>query len=219
MLAKSPPDGITVGSVDNGTLVFNPVLCKNLAYDPDKDFRVVGTTARFHLVLAVSAKSTVESAQALIARESGSKFNPVHYRGLAPMMTDMLAGTIEVAVLDLFAARENFAAGRFRPLAVCSAERLPMLPGVPTVAEALGLPGFEAYAWQAMVVPAATPDPPVLRWRGELLAVLNDPAVAGRMREQGLDPLPGGPAEFDARLKREREVWVPLIRTLGISLD
>ena len=69
-----------------------------------------------------------------IARETGAKFNPVHYRGLAPMMTDMLAGTIEVAVIDLFAGREHFASGRFRALAVCSDARLPQLPGVPTVA-------------------------------------------------------------------------------------
>jgi tripartite-type tricarboxylate transporter receptor subunit TctC len=246
-LAKSPPDGFTVGSADNGTLVFNPVLYRKLAYDPEADFRVVGTTARFHLVLAVRADSSITTAQELvarartakeplnygspgagiphhlamerIARETGAKLSPVHYRGLAPMMTDMLAGTIEVAIIDLFAGREHFAGGRFRPLAVCSAAPLPQLPGVPTVAAALGLPGFEAYAWQAMLVPRATPDPPVLRLRAELLAVLTDPAVAGRMRDQGLDPLPGGPAEFEARLASEKMVWVPLIRSLGITVD
>jgi tripartite-type tricarboxylate transporter receptor subunit TctC len=246
-LAKSPPDGLTFGSVDNGTLVFNPQLYKRLAYDPDRDFRVIGTTARFHLVLAVRGNSSIASAAEFIARakaarepvdygspgagiphhltmeriarETGAKLNPVHYRGLAPMMTDMLAGTIEVAVLDLFAAREHFAAGRFRALAVCSDAPLAQLPEVPTVAEALGLPGFEAYAWQALMVPRATPDAPVLRLRSELLAVLNDPAVAGRMREQALDPLPGGEVEFAARLAREKMVWVPLIRGLGITLD
>jgi tripartite-type tricarboxylate transporter receptor subunit TctC len=245
--AKSPPDGYTVASADNGTLVFNPVLYRRLAYDPERDFRPVGTTARFHLVLAVRAGSTIGTATELvararaarepmdygspgagiphhlamerIARESGVRLNPVHYRGLAPLMTDMLAGTIEVAVLDVFAARDHLLAGRFRPLAACSAGRLAALPEVPTVREALGLSGFEAHAWQALVVPRATPDAPVLRLRAELLAVLNDPAVAGRMREQGLDPLPGGEAEFAELLRREREVWVPLIRALGIALD
>src|SRR4051812_37127616 len=246
-VAKSPPDGQTFGSVDNGTLVFNPELYKRLAYDPERDFRVIGTTARFHLVLAVRASSALATAAAFIARaraapepldygspgagiphhltmerlarETGVKLNPVHYRGLAPMMTDMLAGTIEVAILDLFAAREHLTSGRFRALAVCSEAPLPQLPGVPTIAEALGLPGFEAYAWQALVVPRATPDTPVLRLRAELLAVLNDPALAARMREQALDPLPGGEAEFAARLAREKAVWVPLIRGLGITLD
>ncbi|MCO6418267.1 tripartite tricarboxylate transporter substrate binding protein [Siccirubricoccus sp. KC 17139] len=246
-VAKAAPDGLTFGSADNGTLVYNSVLYRRLAYDPEKDFRVVGTTARFHLVLAARAGSAIGSAAALVAqakgaaepmqygspgaglphhlamerlaRETGAKLTPVHYRGLAPMMTDMLAGTIEVAVVDLFAGREHLSAGRFRPLAVCSETRLPQLPGVPTVAEALGLAGFEAYAWQALILPRATPDAPVLRLRQELVAVLQDRGVAAAMREQGLDPLPGGEAEFAARLWREKTVWVPLIQSLGITLD
>ncbi|WP_149540524.1 Bug family tripartite tricarboxylate transporter substrate binding protein [Siccirubricoccus phaeus] len=246
-VARAAPDGLTFGSADNGTLVYNPVLYRRLAYDPEKDFRVIGTTARFHLVLAVRAGSEIGSAAALVARtraaaepmqygspgaglphhlamerlarETGAKLTPVHYRGLAPMMTDMLAGTIEVAVIDLFAGREHFSSSRFRPLAVCSEARLPQLPEVPTVAEALGLAGFEAHAWQALVLPRATPDAPVARLRAELLAVLQDADVAGKMRDQGLDPLPGGEAAFTARLAREKAVWVPLIRSLGITLD
>jgi tripartite-type tricarboxylate transporter receptor subunit TctC len=106
-----------------------------------------------------------------------------------------------------------------RPLAVCSAQRLEALPDVPTVQETLGLTGFEAYAWQGVVVPARTPDPIVARLTEVLSGALQQEAVRARMKEIGLDPLTGGPAEFQALLKSERDVWWPVIRDLGLSLE
>ena len=85
--------------------------------------------------------------------------------------------------------------------------------------EALGLAKFEAYAWQGLVVPKATPDPIVERLTAELAGALHQEPVLARMREVGLEPLTGGPAEFQALLEAERGVWVPLIKSLGITLD
>jgi tripartite-type tricarboxylate transporter receptor subunit TctC len=90
---------------------------------------------------------------------------------------------------------------------------------VPTVQEALGLRGFEAYAWQGLVLPKRTPDPAAARLSSDLAATLRDEATAARMRELGVEPLPGGPGEFQALLEAERAVWVPLIRDLRITLD
>ena len=90
---------------------------------------------------------------------------------------------------------------------------------MPTVREALGLPGFEAFAWQAMVVPARTPDAAVARLTEELAVALRDEGVTGRMRAIGLEPLSGGPEEFRTLIEAERAIWVPLIRERGITLE
>ena len=122
-------------------------------------------------------------------------------------------------VVDYPSGAGHLRAGSIRPLAVCSAARLAGLPDVPTVQEALGLPSFEAYAWQGLVVPKATPDPIVERLSAELAAALRQEPVLARMREVGLEPLTGGPADMQRLVEAERAVWVPLIQSLGITLD
>ncbi|MCK8785283.1 tripartite tricarboxylate transporter substrate binding protein [Roseomonas sp. NAR14] len=245
--AKAAPDGYTVFSADNGTLVFNTALFRRLPYDPERDFRGVGLMARFPLFLAVApdypartlrelldrakaAPGTIDVASPGVgsphhlalerfAREAGVRFNHVPYRGAAPALNDLLAGTVPAMVVDYPSSVDYLRSGRVRPLAVFSAARPADLPDVPTAQEAAGLRGFEAYAWQGMVVPKATPDAVVARLTEELARTLADEGVRRRMREIGLEPLTGGPAEFQALLNAERATWLPLIRELGITLD
>lgn len=245
--ARAEPDGYTVCTAGIETLVYNPALYKKLSFDPTRDLRPVGLTARFHLLLTVkrdslatSARDFVERAKASpgqinygspglgsphhlamerLTRESGIKMTHVPYRGMAPVITDMLGGVVEAAIIDYAAGSGAFSAGTLKPLAVCSAKRLDALPNVPTVQEALGLRGFEAYAWQGLVVPSRTPDAIVARLAESLSSALGQDAVRTRMREIGLDPLTGGPAEFQALLEADRAVWTPIIRELGITLD
>ena len=245
--AKAASDGRTVFTADNGTLVFNPALFRKLPYDPEQDFRPVGLMARFPLVLAVrkdsvstSARDFVERARAepggidyaspgvgsphhltmeRLAREAGVQFTHVPYKGSAPALNDLVGGHVESMVVDYASGAPHLKADSIRPLAVCSAARFDGLPDTPTVQEALGLKNFEAFAWQGLVVPKATPDPIVERLSAELAAALRQEAVLARMREIGLEPLTGGPDEFRALLEAERAVWVPLIQSLGITLD
>jgi tripartite-type tricarboxylate transporter receptor subunit TctC len=245
--ARAQPDGYTIFTAGIETLVYNPALYKKLAFNPDRDFRPVGLSARFHLLLTVKRDSPATSARDLIerartapgsidygspglgsphhlamerlTREAGVRLNHVPYKGMAPVLNDMMGGFVEAAIVDYAAGGSVLRSGTLKPLAVCSASRLEALPDVPTVQEALGLHGFEAYAWQGVVVPARTPDAIVTRLTGELAAALGQESVRSRMSELGLDPLPGGPAEFEALLAAERAVWVPLIRDLGITLD
>jgi tripartite-type tricarboxylate transporter receptor subunit TctC len=245
--AKAEPDGYTVFTADNGTLVFNPALFKKLPYDPAKDFRPVGLMARFPLLLAVrldsvsmDVKGLVERARAepgsidyaspgigsphhltmaRLARESGIELNHVPYKGAAPALNDLVGGHIELMVVDYPSAAGQIRAGKIRPLAATTAERISQLPDVPTIRETLGLADFEASAWQGLVVPAATPDPVVGRLTGALAAAVAEPKARGRMTEIGLQPLTGGPAEMQALIDAERAVWVPLIHDLGITLD
>jgi tripartite-type tricarboxylate transporter receptor subunit TctC len=245
--ARSQPDGYTVFTAGIETVVYNPALYKKLPFDPVTDFRPVGLSAQFHLLLTVKKDSPATSARNLIERakaspgainygspglgsphhlamerlkrEAGFNLTHVAYRGMAPVISDMMAGTVEVGIVDFAAGGGVLRAGTLRPLAVCSAKRLEALPDVPTVQEALGLKNFEAYAWQGVVVPAKTPDPIVARLTEALAGALRQEAVLSRMKEIGLDPLPGGPAEFQALLKAERDVWWPVIRDLGLSLE
>lgn len=245
--ARSEPDGHTVFTAGIETLVYNPALYKKLPFDPDKDFRPVGLTARFHLLLTVKKDSALTSARDLIARakaspgtlnygspglgsphhlamerllkETGARLTHVPYRGMAPVINDMLAGVMEVGFVDFAAGRSVLSEGTLRPIAVASATRLPALPNVPTVIEALGLDRFEAYAWQGVVVPARTPDPVVARLAEVMAGALKQDQVRQRMVEIGLDPLTGGPAEFNALMKADRDVWWPIIQSLGITLE
>ena len=245
--ARAEPDGHTVFTAGIETLVYNPALYKKLPFDPDKDLRPVALTARFHLVLTVKKDSPVKTARELVDRakaapgsinygspglgsphhlamerllkETGLKMQHVPYRGMAPVMNDMMAGVIEAGFIDFAAGRSVLTDGTLRPLAVASAARLEGLPDVPTINEALGLKGFEAYAWQGVVVPAKTPDPIVSRLTEVLGAALKEDSVRKRMVEIGLDPLSGGPAEFNALLRSERDLWWPIIKDLGITLE
>jgi tripartite-type tricarboxylate transporter receptor subunit TctC len=245
--ANAAPDGYTVFTAGNETLVFNPALYKRLPFDADNGLRPLGLMARFHLVLcakpnggAADAAGFLERARARagavdygspgigsphhlaterLARDLGLKLNHVPYRGMAPVMNDLIAGTVETAVLDMAAGSEVIRSGRVRPLVLLSPARLPAIPDVPTAAEAFGLAGFEAYAWQGLTAPARTPDDMCARLTAELAAALADPAVQGRMREIGLDPLSGGPEEHRRMIASERAIYWPLIRQLGIALD
>ncbi|MFO1048974.1 MAG: tripartite tricarboxylate transporter substrate binding protein [Geminicoccaceae bacterium] len=245
--ASAEPDGYTVFSADNGVLIYNTALYKKLSYDPAKDFRPVGLMVRFPLLLVVGADSESQDIAGLVARakaspgaidyaspgigsphhlamermmrEAGLEFTHVPYKGAAPALVDLTGGHIEFMIVDYPSGAGQLKAGKIRPLAVCSAARLPSLPDVPTVAEALGLNGFEAYAWQGLVVPAGTPDAIVDRWSTLLAAALADPAVDKRLREIGLEPLQGGPKEMQALMDADRAVWLPLISSLNITLD
>ena len=155
-----------------------------------------------------------------LAREAGVQFNHVPYKGAAPALNDLVGGHIEAHGGRLSLGAGHLRAGNIRPLAVCSAARLASLPDVPTVQEALGLDGFEAYAWQGLVVPDgnAGPHRRAALDRARRRARMHE-HVCARMREIGLEPIPGGPAEMQRLIDAERAVWVPLIKSLGITLD
>lgn len=245
--ARAEPDGYTLFTAGIETVVYNPALYKKLSFDPAADFRPLGLSARFHLFLTVKKDSQAKTARELIdrakaepgkidygspgvgsphhlamerlMRDTGIKMTHVPYRGMAPMMNDLMAGVMETGIVDFAAGGSQLQAGTLRPLAVCSAKRLASLPNVPLVEEALGLKGFEAYAWQGVVVPAKTPDAVAARLSEALATALRQESVLNRMREIGLDPLTGGPADYQALLKSERDVWWPVIKDLGISLE
>jgi tripartite-type tricarboxylate transporter receptor subunit TctC len=245
-LAQSPSDGYTMMGADNGTLVLNPAIYRGLQYNPERDFRTVGLYAGINLLLAVRADSPIRTvaefldnaraarnpmqyaspgigsplhlAMERLARDARIRLDHVAYRGMAPAMNDVLAGVIPSIVIDIGTAAEMVRAGRLRPLATFSAERVAALPDVPTLAEQ-GLPGFSAGAWQGLIVPSRTPDAVVERLTDALAHGLADPHVRGRYAEMGLDLPRSDPQTFAKIWQDDVAIWRPLIRDLGISLE
>lgn len=244
--ARAAPDGHTLFSADSGTMVNNIALFRTLSYDPVRNFRGVGLYCDFPLVVAVRADSPHRDIDGYLAaarrepgriacgtpgigsphhlalerfqKDAGIRLTSVPYRGGAPLTTDLLAGNVESAMVDLASAGQSVRAGRLRALALTMPQRWAPFGDVPTLREA-GLADYRAPAWQGIVVPSATPDAIVARLGAELARVMADSALRERMIGIGVEPmyLPG--AEFDALMTGDRAYWVPLIRDLGISLE
>jgi tripartite-type tricarboxylate transporter receptor subunit TctC len=109
-------------------------------------------------------------------------------------------------------------AGRLRAVAVTTAKRFPLLPDIPTVAEA-GYPGFEALAWNGILVAARTPQPIIRRLNAEIDAILKDPIVKSTLNMQGFDLVGGTPEDFAKLIGSESEKWAPVIRKTGVRID
>ena len=246
MVAKSAPDGHTVMLANVGSLTVAPHLVKDLPYDPFRDLAPVTMGVVFpNLVVvhhSVPAKTLADFIR--LAKEkpghytygsSGiggaghlagellkmmAQIDIVHvpFKGGGPAMQAMLGGQIHAYMATPVAAGPHVRAGKATALALTGAERDPLLPDVPTVAES-GYPGYEATNWYAFVVPARTPKDIVARLNRDLIATLRDPHVADLLRKQGVEPKPGTPEALAATMKREYETWGRVVREARIEVQ
>jgi tripartite-type tricarboxylate transporter receptor subunit TctC len=242
-VARSAPDGYTWMHVDNGILTYNPALYGRLPYDPDRDFAGVGFIGLFPLYVVVrpdspwtdftalmnasrtraptygtpAVASPHHLAMELLKRRSGLQAEHVPYRGGPAAMQDLLAGNVEVVVIDTATGTPFIRDNRVRTLVALAENRTRLAPSVPTARE-LGHDAV-AYGWQGMSVPAATPAPIVARLAEEMQRAMQSDAIAPRLRDLDIEYRPWGPGEFQAFVARENTLWRPLIRELGIRLD
>ena len=244
-VAKAAPDGYTLMIGFNGPLSFSPLLQK-LPYDVQKDLAPVITTTSQPNVLAVNASLPVKSVAELVAYAkanpgklnyasvgNGSSshlnmellkqmagFDAVHvpFNGSPPAVTATIQGETQMMFAVMQPLQAQIQAGKLRALAVTSAKRFALLPEYPTIAES-GYPGFEALAWNGVLVPAATPKAIVTRLNTEINAILNEPDVIQKLHGLGFDLIGGRPEEFGALIKGESEKWAPVIRKLGLKVD
>lgn len=142
----------------------------------------------------------------------------VPYKGGGPAAAAVLAGEVQVLVGTLASTISFINAGRLRALATTGAKRSRLTPDLPTIAES-GYPGFDAGLWFGMSVPGATPITIAQRIHREVLKALQYPDVQTAMARQGMEPAPGTPVEFAARIRRETDTWSALIRKTGIRVD
>ena len=245
-VAKSPGDGYTILTADNGTLIFNTALFKKLPYDPNKDFAPIGLMAKFPLILAVnpnagygSAKDLIEAMRkqpgklsyatpgvgsphhlAMEMLKERTKIDVVHvaYKGAAPAIQDVVGGQLPLMVVDTAAGMQMMKAGKLKPLATFSKTRLPSMPEVPTLIE-LGYADIEAAAWQGLVVPSSTPKDVIAKLSSELQKAIAAPAIKAQFATMGLEPTPSDAAGMAKHWSDESKYWPKLIRDRQISLD
>jgi tripartite-type tricarboxylate transporter receptor subunit TctC len=142
----------------------------------------------------------------------------VPYKGIAPAMTDLLSGEVQLMFGTVVALVPHIEAGKLRPLAVTSRKRSPLLPNVPTMAES-GLPDYEAGSWYGIMVPAGTPRAAIDRLHDVIVKALRQPEVAKRLAAEGAEVIGSTPEEFEAHLKRELARVGKVVRAAGIRAE
>ncbi len=247
--AKSPPDGYTIVTGDNGAMVFHTAMYKKLPYDP-QDFAPVGFMARFPLILAVNPGSGFSSARQLIdeVKKNPDKYSyaspgvgsPHHlamelfidrtktsithipYRGTALALQDVIGGQVPVMVVDTAAGLPQIKGGKIKALAVMSAKRIPSLPDVPTLSEIgrdVGLKDFDVSAWQGLFVPRGTPGSVVARLSVEMSKAIRLPEMRTRLEDYGLEVAPSDGPAMAAFIEGETKFWHALIRERKLSAE
>jgi tripartite-type tricarboxylate transporter receptor subunit TctC len=243
-VAKSEPDGYTLGLGGTGTLAIDPTLYSNVGYDPRKDFAPVGLIATSALVVLVNPSVPAHSIQELIALAgkqplnfasagsgsgmhlgtelfafmAGITLTHVPYKGSGPALTDLLGGHVAIYFSSLPPAIGMVKEGKLRALAVTGSIRSAIFPDLPTVAEA-GLPGYEAVLHYGIVAPAGTPAPIIEKLNKALRAALANPEVTARITADGAEPLQSTPAEYAADIDREETKWSDIVRKSGTKAE
>jgi tripartite-type tricarboxylate transporter receptor subunit TctC len=143
----------------------------------------------------------------------------IPYRGGGPAVAAAMAGDVPLLVVSIPAAMAQVRSGRLRPLAVSTKRRTPILPDVPTVAEATGVKDFEVDSWYAVFAPAKTPDEVIVRMNKEIATAVSRPEVKAKLLEQGADGVSSTPEALGAMVKREIAEWREVVKRAGIEGD
>lgn len=245
-VAKSKAQDHMLFTADFATLAANPALFAKLPYDAERDFMPVGMLARFPLLLVVHPSNPANNLKEFIAwvktnpngvnfasaglgspqhvaaelfkERTGLSLHHVAYRGGAPAVIDLVGGQVPFALMDSATVQQYVMSGKLKALGVASKERLKNFPEVPTLSEQ-GLAGFDASAWQGLVVPKGTPPETVATLSRTLQAALASTPVKARLETLSLEALPGTPQQMTSYVTAERERWGALIRKNQIRLE
>lgn len=241
---RAPPDGHTLMISSPGVLIVNPVIYRNLPFDPVADLVPIAALVDVSSALVVPAAKPWRTVADLIeaARRQPGRLNwgysgvgstnhiaggmlgnlsrvetvAVPYRGGGPLMTDLVAGRLDFAFTTLPPALPHLEAGKLRAIAVPMASRARLLPEVPTVAEA-GIQGFAVSNTCGFLAPRGTPPAAIARLNAVVNAALADAALAAQLARQGLEGRPGTAADYAAFLAAERQRWLPIIAASNIQ--
>lgn len=241
-VAKSPPDGYTI-MMAVSSLAIDATLYKKLPYDPAKDLALVALVAKVPFILVVNPSLPAYSvedliklakqrplsygsggigafhhlAAALFTSMTGLKMTHVPYRGTAPALNDLIGGYIQLMFSDLAPALPLINSGKLRALAVTTTKRLAALPDVPPLAD-VGVPGYNAAAWQAVIAPARTPRDILTKLNTEINAVVAINEVRARLSDLGMLPLgTGSPEDLERFMRAEIVRWGEVVTAAGIA--
>ena len=246
LAAKSPADGYTLFLAGVGSHVVNPNVHKKLGYDPLKDFAPITLIASAPSVLVVNPKvpaqniaeftayaranpgklnyasngtgSAAQLAAAMYETMAGVKMVHVPYKGIAPAMTDLMGGEVQLMFGTVVALVPHIQSGKLRALAVTGKKRSALLPDVPTLRES-GLPEYEAGSWYGIEAPAGTPRPIIDQLNAAIVKALKQPEVARRLALDGAEVIGSTPEEFGTHIKAELERVGKIVRAAGIQAE
>ena len=245
-VAKAAPDGHTLILGHVGSLAVNPYIFPNQPYDVNRDFLPVTLLAKVPNLFVVHPDVPAKDFKEFVAHVkknpgrlnygtagnasaghlameylklvAGMFITHIPYRGTGPMLTDLLAGRTQATSAGLPALLPHIKAGKLRPIAVGTAQRLPALPDVPTVAE-MGFKDFETSQWYGILVPAGTPREIVKRLQEESLKALKSNSVTERFASDSAVGGGGPPEEFAAYIAQQQKVWKEIVKRAGIKPD
>jgi len=246
-VAKAAPDGYTLMVNSDAAFVVNPHLYSKLPYDSIADFIPISGLGISPQALVLHPSVPANTLGELIAyaktrpgalnygtfgigtsghlniihleSETGTKFTPVHYRGAAPAITDLLGGHIQMMIVAIGLLRQNIEAGKLKAIAIGSRQRLPQYPDLPTLSES-GLPNFEAGSWYGLAAPKDTPREIVDKLSAETQKIFADPAF----REKFLDPavtfsIASSPEQFAERMRTDLAKWGKVIKDADLKVE
>jgi tripartite-type tricarboxylate transporter receptor subunit TctC len=246
LIAKASPDGYTIGFATTSTHAVAVTLSPNLPYDPIRSFAPVALVSISPYVLVTAPTLQANSVADLVALAKGKpgtinygsaglaslahlasalfenlasvKLNHIPYKSSAQSVVDLISGRLDMQFATIPPTLANINANHVRALATTGAQRVSVLPNVPTVAES-GLSGYEASLWVAIVAPAGTPPAIVTRLNREINAALDAPHVKESMAKQGLETEPGSPEALAGRIRADIDKWRAVIRQAGIKAE
>lgn len=245
-VAKSAPDGHTLALSSVATLAIGASLYSKLPYDVLRDLAPITRIAAVPNVLVVHPSVPASSVRELIAYAranprklrfgsagsgttvhlSGELFKDmtgidmqhIPYKGAAPAMVDLLGGRVELMFDFLSPSLPHIKSQRLKALGVTGPKRSPLLPEVPTIAEA-GVPGYEVYAAFGVLAPAGTPPAIVAKLNAEIVKLVGSAEMKEILARQGADPIGDSPGQFAASLKQEVEMWAAVVKASGARVE
>ena len=245
-VTRATPDGYTLLITSSAPIVINPSLYKKMTFDPLKELTPVTNLLRVPLVLVTSPSIPAKDLKELMAliKSKGGKFSyassgngtPQHltselfasvakldmahvpYKGSAPAISDLLGGHVSMMFDSTIAIMPHIKSGKVKPIAISSAQRSPLLPDVPTFAEA-GLPQIESYAWYGLFAPANTPKDVIAKINAEAVKVMKQPAYQKIRADTGSDFVGDTPENFSKFVQAEATRWSTVVKDSGATVD
>lgn len=247
VIAKSPADGYTVGTVDMGGLTMLPHLMKGIPYDPLKDLQPISLFVKTVWIFVVNPERVPVSsfteflklAKAsprkysfgsfgsgsithvmleLLALRAGVQLLHVPYKGTVPAQQDLISGQIDAMITDYSNFKTFESTGKMKVLAVSTSKRLPQLPAVPTFQES-GVPDYDVANWLGVAAPMGTPAPVIQKLQAAVQDVVRSPEIASLYAERAFVPESSTPAQLQQMIRDDYQRWGDVIRSQKISLE
>lgn len=244
LVAKAKPDGYTFLVGSSGPIVIAGALYPKLPYRPETDFTPVSPLAKASFVVAVNAKSGLNSIQDIISKgktgqlsfgsagsgspqhiigemfnvEAKTRLQHIPYKGSGPLLNDLVGGQVALAFENPLPIMPQVKAGNIKVLAITSAERSPLFPNIPTLAES-GVKGFDAQPWYGMLAPAGLPSDITEKMNSAVQSVLASSEVVAQLKGQGAEPLTMKPTQFRTLIGSDIRRWSEAVKLSGATVD